>query len=97
MGGRRRAGLGQSFLFGARPIGWRVEVDQMRMIALKRMTDRIRVTSDQGEFDVVFSAEPTGQPGANPSIEMLPNGNVDKQAAEELMLELLRDGRLRRP
>jgi hypothetical protein len=69
----------------------------MRMIALKRMPDRIRVTSDQGEFDVVFGGDPAGQPGANPSVEILPNSSVDRQAAEELMLELLRDGKLRRP
>jgi|SoiMethySBSTD1v2_1073268.scaffolds.fasta_scaffold905711_2 hypothetical protein len=69
----------------------------MRMIGLRRMTDRIRVTSDQGEFDVVFGGTPAGRPGANPFIELLPNSSVDKQAAEELMLELLRDGKLRRP
>ena len=69
----------------------------MRMIGLKRMPDRIRVTSDQGEFDVVFGGAAAGPPGANPSVELLPNSSVDKQAAEELMLELLRDGRLRQP
>ena len=69
----------------------------MRMIGLKRMPNRIRVTSDQGEFDVVFSGAPAGQPGADPFVELLPGSSVDKQAAEELMLELLRDGKLRRP
>jgi hypothetical protein len=69
----------------------------MRMIGLKRMPDRIRVTSDQGEFDVVFSSAAAGQPGADPFVELLPNSGMDKQAAEELMLELLRDGKLRRP
>jgi hypothetical protein len=69
----------------------------MRMIGLKRMPNRIRVTSDQGEFDVVFSGVPAGQPGADPFVELLPGSSVDKQAAEELMLELLREGKLRRP
>jgi hypothetical protein len=69
----------------------------MRMIALKRMPGRIRVTADAGEFDVVFSAAAAGQSGGNPAVELLPGSSVDKQAAEELMFELLRDGRLRRP
>jgi hypothetical protein len=69
----------------------------MRMIGLKRMPNRIRVTSDEGEFDVVFSAAPAGHPGADPFVELLPGSSMDKQAAEELMLELLRDGKLRRP
>lgn len=69
----------------------------MRMIGLKRMTNRIRVTSDEGEFDVVFSGAPPGQPGADPFVELLPGSTLDKQAAQELMFELLRDGRLRRP
>jgi hypothetical protein len=67
------------------------------MIGLKRMPDRIRVTSDQGDFDVVFSSAPAGQPGADPLVELLPGSTMDKQAAQELMFELLRDGRLRRP
>jgi hypothetical protein len=69
----------------------------MRMIGMKRLPGRIRVTSDQGDFDVVFSAAPPEHPGGGPSVELLPGTSVDKQAAEELMLELLRDGRLRRP
>jgi hypothetical protein len=69
----------------------------MRMIGLKRMPDRIRVTSDEGEFDVVFNSAPAGQAGADPFVELLPGSTMDKQAAQELMFELLRDGRLRRP
>jgi len=70
----------------------------MRMIGLKRLpTNRVRVTSDQGEFDVVFSAAPAGQAGGDPFVELLPGSSVDKPGAEELMLELWRDGRLRRP
>jgi hypothetical protein len=69
----------------------------MRMIGLKRLAGRIRVTADAGEFDVVFSAPTGGHPGGDPSVELLPGSSVDKQAAEELMLELLRDGKLRRP
>jgi hypothetical protein len=67
----------------------------MRMIGLKRLPGRVRVTADQGEFDVVFSA--VGQSGGDPFVELLPGSTLDKQAAEELMLELMRDGKLRRP
>jgi hypothetical protein len=69
----------------------------MRMIGLKRLPGRIRVTADAGEFDVVFSTAPTGPSGGDPSVELLPGSTVDKQAAEELMLELLREGKLRKP
>jgi len=69
----------------------------MRMIGLKRLAGRVRVTADEGEFDVVFSAATAGQPGADPFVELLPGSSVDKQAAEELMFELMRDGRLRQP
>jgi len=68
----------------------------MRMIGLKRLTDRVRVTADEGEFDVVFSTASSGQPG-DPVVELLPGSSLDKQSAEELMLELLREGKLRRP
>jgi hypothetical protein len=69
----------------------------MRMIGLKRLQGRIRVTTDEGEFDVVFSAAPAGHPGGDPYVELLPGSTLDKRTAEELMLELARDGRLRRP
>ena len=69
----------------------------MRMIGLKRLAGRIRVTTDEGEFDVVFSAAPAGHVGGDPFVELPPGSSVDKQAAEELMLELMRDGRLRQP
>ena len=68
----------------------------MRMIGLKRLPDRVRVTADEGEFDVVFSTASSGQPG-DPVVELLPGSSLDKQSAEELMLELLREGKLRRP
>ena len=68
----------------------------MRMIGLKRLPDRVRVTANEGEFDVVFSTASTGHPG-DPVVELLPGSSLDKQAAEELMLELLREGKLRRP
>jgi hypothetical protein len=67
------------------------------MIGLKRMPGRIRVTSDEGDFDVVFSAAAPGHAGGDPLVELLPGSTLNKQTAEELMLELLRDGRLRRP
>jgi hypothetical protein len=67
------------------------------MIGLKRLPGRIRVTADEGEFDVVFSATAAGHPGGDPFVELLPGSSLSKQAAEELMLELMRDGRLRRP
>ncbi len=67
------------------------------MIGLKRLPGRIRVTSDEGDFDVVFSAAAPGDPGADPVVELLPGSTLDKQGAEELMFELLRGGRLRRP
>jgi hypothetical protein len=69
----------------------------MRMIGLKQLPDRIRVTTDEGEFDVVFSAAPAGHTGGDPFVELPSGSRLDKQAAEELMLELQRDGRLRRP
>ena len=67
------------------------------MIGLKRLPGRVRVTADEGEFDVVFSAAAAGHPGGDPFVELLPGSSMDKQAAEELMLELMRDGKLRRP
>jgi hypothetical protein len=69
----------------------------MRMIGLKRLDGRVRVTADEGEFDVVFSAAAAGHPGGDPVVELLPGSSLNKQAAEELMLELMRDGKLRRP
>ena len=69
----------------------------MRMIGLKRLPGRVRVSADEGEFDVVFSAAAAGHAGGDPFVELLPGSSLDKQAAEELMLELMRDGRLRRP
>ena len=69
----------------------------MRMIGLKRLADRVRVIADEGEFDVVFSAAAAGHPGGDPFVELLPGSSLDKQAAEELMLELMRNGRLRQP
>jgi hypothetical protein len=69
----------------------------MRMIGLKRLEGRVRVTADEGEFDVVFNASPAGRGSADPSVELLPGSTLNKQAAEELMLQLLREGKLRRP
>jgi hypothetical protein len=69
----------------------------MRMIGLKRLAGRVRVTADEGEFDVVFSAAAAGHPGGDPFVELLPGSSLNKQAAEELMLELMREGKLRRP
>jgi hypothetical protein len=69
----------------------------MRMIGLKRLPGRVRVTSDEGEFDVVFSAAAPGHAGGDPVVELLPGSTLDKKTAEELMLELMREGRLRRP
>jgi hypothetical protein len=69
----------------------------MRMIGLKRLPGRIRVTADEGEFDVVFSGAPAGHPGGDPFVELLPSSSVDKEAAEALMFELMREGRIRRP
>ena len=66
----------------------------MRMIGLKSLPGRVRVTTDMGDFDVVFSAAPAS---SAPAVELLPGTTIDKQAAEEMMLELSRDGRLRRP
>jgi hypothetical protein len=69
----------------------------MRMIGLKRMPGRVRVTSDEGDFDVVFSSPTPGHRAGDPFVELLPGSSIDKQAAEELMFELMRDGRLRQP
>lgn len=69
----------------------------MRMIGLARLPGRIRVTADKGEFDIVFSAAPAGHAGGDPFVELLPGSSVNKEEAEDLMLQLVREGRIRRP
>jgi hypothetical protein len=54
---------------------------------------RVRIETERGSFDVVYSAAPSGHPGGEPFVELPPGSALTKAEAEQIMREQLRDGR----